>query len=836
MHRNYFGYERSEAQSLLIREAAKLPDFGCFYYQLGDGNEANLVAVSSSGLLGIRANESDWERKIVFTHDWNEVLSGSLADGEVTFSIKSSENNKLRLNFRSDLFKALYFSQLCNVLFKLNRAIKIQRSEAETSEKMRMTFSVGSLFGSLDKKFASFNEEKRIRLYLSGRNDTIYENATLKNDNNIEEKSRKGNFETDTKETTQSPKTLRSPPSSNQNGTLRRVETIHLQSIGNITTCLTLKHGKSDKSIYIDRVLPGCEISSQNGKGVVVSEDRVLAINGMSIEESSLTEAKNLIAASGSKVELIVSRCQKAEGQFLENENISVKRRIKRGESIAFDFEFMDSGSEKGDKGGNVLPEKQEEQDVSPKSYLSLNNSSTKDEVFLSPLETSPNNQVSSSSPGNKINQVNHGDYFKVDLGRINGALGVVLCDNHSRNGVFVRSLTANGSADLDGQIKPGDRVCKIHGNSVDNIDAKETVTLLRSAPQVVRIELQRWMLPINEYQPRPPPSYDSFVNKNNTFFVTLTKEESRGDEDVDSLGFTASGFADVPCGTSEELIPRIRQLQLGGPAQRVGVIRNGDVILSVNGFPMKNRPYDDFVHTVRASKRNVCLELCRPLPGVLIHTSKCQVRNQAKETKQNPSNQNKTTANLRNLEIPNFHEVHEESQILQMSVQLHKLADESMGIVFKSLNREKQERDLAIVKRITPGSLADVQSDLRPGDLISELRFDSPSFTVNGSKCDFLNNSGTMKLIKQSEGTVQLDILRKGEQFEHLESCSVQKLVCSCLLERVSDIESVKNGGFSRWPVVQSRASDYERTKPDCLVIQKRGIEKPLFKVKGQF
>ncbi|NXA15333.1 FRPD2 protein, partial [Sapayoa aenigma] len=64
--------------------------------------------------------------------------------------------------------------------------------------------------------------------------------------------------------------------------------------------------------------------------------------------------------------------------------------------------------------------------------------------------------------------------------------------------------------------------------------------------------------------------------------------------------------------------IVRIKRLFPGQPAEENGEIEVGDIILAVNGKPLRGLLYQDVLHLLRGAPRDVTLLLCRPPKGVL--------------------------------------------------------------------------------------------------------------------------------------------------------------------------------------------------------------------------
>ncbi|NWR64989.1 FRPD2 protein, partial [Bucorvus abyssinicus] len=71
-------------------------------------------------------------------------------------------------------------------------------------------------------------------------------------------------------------------------------------------------------------------------------------------------------------------------------------------------------------------------------------------------------------------------------------------------------------------------------------------------------------------------------------------------------------------CEHLEEAIVRIKRLFPGQPAEENGKIEVGDIILAVNGKPIRGLLYQDVLHLLRGAPPEVTLLLCRPPKGVL--------------------------------------------------------------------------------------------------------------------------------------------------------------------------------------------------------------------------
>ncbi|XP_075242728.1 tyrosine-protein phosphatase non-receptor type 13-like isoform X3 [Convolutriloba macropyga] len=603
-------------------------------------------------------------------------------------------------------------------------------------------------------------------------------------------------------------------------------------------------NNRSLKSIFIAKFSLRCKtLSKSSAENIVNIGDKVLAINGTSTEQMTLKDAEKMLTSLNNEVELVLSQGQR---NSTDTRNITTKwsKKSKLREKRVFSYDFMESDPEsptkyeqkpnpkpaeessleiseksvhydsgfdgfecspvfaeqkqiknqqierkelhshpsKLGKNGKRSDNKESENSISPKeNELAFSAHTPEDDVFMSPLLTPPTDKV--HFRGQTIKQYNHGDIFKVDLQKVDGSVGIILCDNFQQSGIFVRSLTANGSADLDGHVKPGDRVCKIHGYSLKNSTLDNAIKVLENAPQVVRMEVERWVIPINEYR-KSTIDYSSFVTDENIFRVVLSKEASRGDHEVDSLGIAMCGFVDAFCENENEKIPRIYQVHAGGPAQKTGLIKPGDVILSVNGFPMENSTYHDFVYLVRYANGRIKFKVCRPLPGILTPISNCQPRNRLNEqTLIAPKTPTYINTNVRSAE----------TSISRFQVRIHKTANEALGIKIKTYKIDP-EKCYTVVRSINPGSLTEKEGNLRPGDIIEQFTFDSPNFTLNRSKPILRESENWMQLIKISTGVLNLTVVRKHENFVHDNNCS-QEEICACVINFLSKNCGVRNG-----------------------------------------
>uniref|UniRef100_A0A3B1J8J7 PDZ domain-containing protein n=1 Tax=Astyanax mexicanus TaxID=7994 RepID=A0A3B1J8J7_ASTMX len=99
-----------------------------------------------------------------------------------------------------------------------------------------------------------------------------------------------------------------------------------------------------------------------------------------------------------------------------------------------------------------------------------------------------------------------------------------------------------------------------------------------------------------------------SFVSDANTLEVTLKKSPK-------GLGFS---FLITDLRHEGGSVVRIRRLFPGQPAEQCGLLRQGDVILAVNGEPLRGLYYQRVLQLLQGAPPEVKLTICRPLPGQL--------------------------------------------------------------------------------------------------------------------------------------------------------------------------------------------------------------------------
>ncbi|XP_054605022.1 FERM and PDZ domain-containing protein 2 [Nothobranchius furzeri] len=235
-------------------------------------------------------------------------------------------------------------------------------------------------------------------------------------------------------------------------------------------------------------------------------------------------------------------------------------------------------------------------------------------------------------------------------LRKISGNLGISISGGVDTNlpggGTFITSLVPGGAAERDGHLHKGDRILEIDGISFSGFTYQQAVECLSKTGEVVCFVVEREptnlpkvsvstdnsscasnqslsrtssnqrhnscssiSMPLNS-SPDHPRDY-SFVSDENVQEVTLTKNTS-------GLGFSfLMCELDPPTKEFTSLV-WIKHLFPGQPAEQSGKIQEGDVLLAINGQPLKELSYAKVLKLFKTSPPEVQLTLCRPPAGIL--------------------------------------------------------------------------------------------------------------------------------------------------------------------------------------------------------------------------
>uniref|UniRef100_A0A3B3VXM9 PDZ domain-containing protein n=1 Tax=Poecilia latipinna TaxID=48699 RepID=A0A3B3VXM9_9TELE len=163
-----------------------------------------------------------------------------------------------------------------------------------------------------------------------------------------------------------------------------------------------------------------------------------------------------------------------------------------------------------------------------------------------------------------------------------------------------------------------GDRLLEVDGTNLRGVTHQQAVECLKRTGEVFT---NKNIPSYTQSTPRTEVSMEttlsgrakdySFVTDENTHEVVLKKSLS-------GLGFSFY-ISQLRSGADRGSVVRIKRLFPGQPAQESGQLREGDIILSVNGEHVKDLSYQvEVLFLLRGAPSEVHLVICRPPPGVL--------------------------------------------------------------------------------------------------------------------------------------------------------------------------------------------------------------------------
>uniref|UniRef100_A0A674IT21 Tyrosine-protein phosphatase non-receptor type 13 n=1 Tax=Terrapene triunguis TaxID=2587831 RepID=A0A674IT21_9SAUR len=321
---------------------------------------------------------------------------------------------------------------------------------------------------------------------------------------------------------------------------------------GGINT--SVRHG----GIYVKAIIPK---GAAEADGKIQKGDRVLSVNGISLEGATHKQAVETLRNTGQVVHLLLEKGQ--------------------------------------------LPVAKVHAPITP--------------------QCTPPNQAGQSEPQNKpekkmtntkdYNFVTEDNTFEVKLLKNSSGLGFSFCreDNLTPEQlgssiVRVKKLFPGQPAAESGQIEVGDVILKVNGASLKGLSQQEVISALRGTSPEVSLLLCRpppGILP--EIDPSllvRPMAYDVSVLSSLSFevelHVTMTKSEKG------SLGFTVTkGNDNIGCYVHDVI---------QDPAKSDGRLRPGDRLIKVNDMDVTNMSHTDAVSFLRAAPKTVRLVVGRVL------------------------------------------------------------------------------------------------------------------------------------------------------------------------------------------------------------------------------
>ncbi|KAL4640206.1 FERM and PDZ domain-containing protein 2 [Arapaima gigas] len=353
--------------------------------------------------------------------------------------------------------------------------------------------------------------------------------------------------------------------------------------------------GELDLGIFITSVVPDGPVDKD---GRIQPGSRLISLNKTSLEGVPFSMVADILQSSPEEVELIVSqpkrRCawpQSMLRSLLERKFVS---------QAAILGEYQPSVKEMDEILSMMTTQK-------PRSRLQV----PMGQILNAQGHCSRSSSVVSFKPE---------EILFVKLRKINDSLGIIVAAGQ-RDGIFISSIIPGGAAEQDGRVQTGDRLVKVDGVRLQGVTQQQAIKALMATGEVVNLVLARecptWIQTanpklliqnqgsVNLVMPFSLTKDYSFVSDDNTLEVTLRKNHS-------GLGFSFM-ISELDSTEGGGTIVWVKKLFPGQPAERCRLIREGDIILAVNGERLKGLPYQRVLDLIRSSPAKVRLSICRP-------------------------------------------------------------------------------------------------------------------------------------------------------------------------------------------------------------------------------
>lgn len=178
-------------------------------------------------------------------------------------------------------------------------------------------------------------------------------------------------------------------------------------------------------------------------------------------------------------------------------------------------------------------------------------------------------------------------EYIPIEIPKLNGSFGLNVTGGPELDGIYVKSLLPGGAAEASGKIHNGDRIVEINGVSMEGLNRKQAVELLRRSAATATLVIERYK------QPEPEGPYlenveDLLAISPNCILVELQKMNN-------SFGFSVVGGPDFGGIFVKTINPH-------GAAAMDGRIGISDRVVAVNGVNLTAATRQEAVDALRNS------------------------------------------------------------------------------------------------------------------------------------------------------------------------------------------------------------------------------------------
>lgn len=197
-------------------------------------------------------------------------------------------------------------------------------------------------------------------------------------------------------------------------------------------------------------------------------------------------------------------------------------------------------------------------------------------------------------------------EILKITLMKAKGKqLGIKLVGKRHSSGVYILNLVSNGSAFLDGRLRPDDRVLEINGQDVSYSTQEHAAAVIQSSPDKVQFVISRKSRPQTPDLIRstsealcsidlPPGNLTwPLCRKCQELCISINKDP------FESFGMSIAGGVNSPRGDTPIYVTNTNP---HGCLGKSGHIQKGDVLLSVNGNSLLGLSHQEAVAQVKVN------------------------------------------------------------------------------------------------------------------------------------------------------------------------------------------------------------------------------------------
>ncbi|XP_042623027.1 FERM and PDZ domain-containing protein 2 isoform X2 [Cyprinus carpio] len=611
LHANNANMSAEEAELEFLKSVQQLPEYGVLFHRAAREKKPVfgelLLGVCAKGVIVYEVINNSRTASLRFL--WRETTD--ITSARRKFIIESSTSKKKNIFLTEKSKVAKYLCDLCSAQHKFHKEMSSrQLTRSLASEESMVQYAAACRTqnnqlngGRLNASMSRFCEDvaSRIEAKIKQQRDLLDYTG-----------SQSPAFQ---RSSCSSPKRCYEVPSMSSP---LRVTPTSVRSPEREIICVSLKKdpkvglgivivgedhaGKLDLGIFIASIVPG---GPADRDGRIKPGGRLISLNQLSLEGVSFSEAADIMQSSSNEVELIVSQPK------------ALYKRGGAGHLAERNYESQSTILDDGRAGDDYLDELVSVM-MTPKGTHRLHVPEVR--IINAQDDYSRSASLISLRP----------EDFTVTLQKSGGSLGISIAGGVNTGlcygGIYIKSLVPGGAAEQDGRIHTGDRLLEVDGTRLQGFTDQQAAECLARTGEVVSLVLQRG--PVNTPSPAGTPTRNScpditmtrpfglkstdysFVSHDNIQEVTLKKR-------LNGLGFSFF-ITELDTSLGSGSIVRIRTLFPGQPAEESRKIREGDVILSINGEPLKGLSYQQVLQLLRNSPSEVQLLLCRPAQGPL--------------------------------------------------------------------------------------------------------------------------------------------------------------------------------------------------------------------------